>query len=180
MKIVFGLILLVILIPVLGRCDDLSTRSYSDEAVTFVVSIPVEKFSQNAIILVTLLDEEQLEMHERNAGCVSQFNLKTRTQKVICPEGVKYQKVSPPEKFKFPVQEITASIEFTSIRIRLGKKYSLHISGLSNDNCNTTSANVKDIANSRSITIEKLPWSSTEIFCQGNEDVNPKVKEQFG
>lgn len=158
------LILFLILIPVLARCDDLSIQGYSEKIVTFVVPISVEMFSQNAILRVSLWNEEQLEISERNSACMVSYNAQTKTQDIRCPEGIEYQEVLP-EEFTFSVQEVTASIKLRSTTIRRGEKYRLLISGLSNDNCNHASADVRDVANSGTITMERLSWHTTEMAC---------------
>ena len=164
-KYIYNLsILLLIFVPVLAECDGSSPRGYPEEIVTFIIPISVGIFSQNAILRVRLWNDEQLEISEKNSACTVSYNVQTKTEEVRCPEGVKYQEVTP-EEFMFPVQEINASIEVRSNTIRVGEKYRLLISGLSNDNCNSTSADVRDMANSETITMGKLPWCTTEMAC---------------
>lgn len=158
-------ILFVLLIPVSAKCDDSSTQGYSEKVVTFVVPIPIEMFSQNAILRARLWNEEQLEISEKNSACTVTYSVQTKTQDIRCPEGIEYQEASP-EEFTFLAREVTSSIKLKSTTIRLGEKYRLQISGLSNDNCNTTSADVRDVATSGTITTGKLSWNTTERACR--------------
>jgi len=153
-------ILFLVFIPVWVECDG----GYSGEVVTFVMPIPVEIFSQNAILRVRLWNNEQLEISEKNSTCAVSYNAKTRTEEIHCSGGVEYQEVTP-EEFMFPVGEINASIEVRSATVRVGEKYRLLISGLSNDNCNSTSADVREAANSETIIIAELSWRTTTMAC---------------
>lgn len=158
------IILFLICAPLGSGCDCLLTRAYSQEAVTFVVSIPVENFSQDAVIKVRLWDSEQLKISEINSGCSVSFDMRTRTETYHCPGGAEYQEPNP-EEFEFFVGDISSSIEIISATVNVGEKYRLLISGRSNDNCNSTSAAVRKVADSEIITIEKLFWSSTMMAC---------------
>ena len=157
-------ILFLIFVPVWVGSDDSSPRDYSEEVVTFVVPIPVEMFSQNAILRVRLWNDEQLKISKKNSACAVSYNAQTKTEEVHCPEGVEYQEVTP-EEFMFSVREIKTSIEVRSTTIRVGEKYRLLISGSSNDNCNSTTAETREVANSETITMEKLSWCTTEMAC---------------
>ncbi|MCK5178649.1 MAG: hypothetical protein KAR32_03900 [Candidatus Omnitrophica bacterium] len=164
-KYVCGLsILFLIFVPVVTECDDSLTRSYSEEMITFLVPIPVEMFSQDAILRVRMWNDEQLERSERNSACVVSYSRQTRTENIRCPEGVEYQAVTP-EEFTFSVGEINAILKVKSDMIKVGEKYRLLISGRSNDNCNTTSAEIRDVADNETITIGALSWRTTELAC---------------
>lgn len=157
-------VLFFILAPLVLDCDHLLPQAYSQEVVTFVVPISVEKFSQDAVIRVRLWNEEQLKMNEKTSACAVSYNMQTKTEEVRCPAGVEYSEVVP-EEFMFSVEEINSSIEVRSSAITVGERYRLLISGRSNDNCNTTSADVREVANSEIIVIEKLSWRTTAMGC---------------
>ena len=148
------------------NCDHLLPRACSQEVVTFIVPVSVGMFSQDAVIRVRLWDEEQLETSENTSGCTVSYNVQTKTEDVRCPQGVEYAQVMP-EEFMFDVGDINSNIEITSAAVRVGEKYRLLISGKSKDNCNTTSAEVREVADSETIVIERLSWSTTAMGCIG-------------
>ncbi len=98
------------------------------------------------------------------ANCVVSYNAEFQKEEIHCPEGVEYEEVTP-EDIIIPVQEISKSVKLESDQIRVGERYRLLITGLSNDNCNTTSASIEDIAQQVDITFENLGWATTEIGC---------------
>lgn len=157
-------LLLLIFVPVLAECGDSRTRAYSESTTTFIVPISVEMFSQEAILRVRLWRDEPQDMSERNSACSVSYNPQTKTEEVHCPPGVEYKAVTP-EEFTVPVQDIKTTITVRSHSIRTGEKYRLQISGLSRDNCNTTMAEVRNVANAETITIEKLSWETTGKAC---------------
>jgi len=136
----------------------------STGSITFTVPIVVELFSDEATLRLTLWNADQLEIIKRTGACSITYNLETQTEEIHCPQGVEYEAVTPDE-FTFPLQEIGEFIEVESDNIRIGERYRLQISGLSSDNCNTTSANVEGIAQQADITIEDLTWMTTMMAC---------------
>ena len=157
-------IIFLIFVPVLAEGNASSPRDYPEEIVTFIVPISVGIFSQNAILRIRLWNDEQLEISEKNSSCTVSYNVQTKTEEVRYTGGAKNQEVTP-EVFTFPVQEINATIEVRSNTIRVGEKYRLLISGRSNDNCNMTSADIRDVANTENVTLGKLSWRTTEMGC---------------
>ncbi len=160
--ILFVIILILSSLP--SGCDLTSSDIDSAGSVTFTVPVDVEMFSDEATLRLTLWNADQLEIMIRTADCSISYNLETQTEEIHCPEGVEYEAVTPDE-FTFPVQEIDEFIEVESDNIRIGGKYRLLISGLSSDNCNTTSASVESIAQHAEIVIEDLMWMTTLMAC---------------
>lgn len=162
--VIVGLFLVTIL---MGGCSVPTTQSsppISTDNIAFIIPIQVEAFSKDATLRVSLWNAEQLEANEKNATCTFSFDAQTGTEKVQCPEGVEYREVTP-EEFTIPIHDINTSIRITSKSIRMGEKYMIQISGLSNDNCNSASASYGDTANSKTITLEDLTWMTTLMAC---------------
>jgi len=157
-------LIILIFFSLLSGCDLTSPDIDSTGSVTFTVPVDSDMFSNEAILRLTLWNADQLEIMKRTANCSISYNLETQTEEIHCPEGVEYEEVTP-EEFTFPVQEIGEIIEVESDNIRIGKKYRLLISGLSSDNCNTTSASVEGIAQHADIIIEDLMWMTTLMAC---------------
>ena len=155
---------ILILFSLLSGCDLTAADIDSTGSVTFTVPVDVAMFSDEATLRFTLWNADQLEIMKRTADCSITYDLETQTEEIHCPEGVEYEAVIPDE-FTFPVQEIGEIIEVESDNIRIGEKYRLMISGLSIDNCNTTSASVEGIAQQADITIEDLVWMTTLMAC---------------
>jgi len=160
--ILFVIILILSSLP--SGCDYTSSDIDSTGSISFTVPIDADMFSDEATLRLTLWNADQLEIMKRTAGCSITYNLETQIEEIHCPEGVDYEAVTPAE-FTFPVQEIGEFIEVESNNIRIGEKYRLMISGLSSDNCNTTSASVEGIAQHAEITIEDLMWMTTLMAC---------------
>lgn len=160
------LILLPILIYTLSGCGVASLGAGPQERVTFSVPIDAEMFSEEATIRFALWDFDQLEVMKKTAGCVISYDAASQTEEVHCPEGVEYEEATP-EEYSYPIREIGESVLIESVSVRVGEKYRLLISGLSKDDCNTTSANVEDVARSADITIElkDLMWMTTLMAC---------------
>lgn len=149
---------------ILSACNMPSQEGDSAGGVSFIVPIDVAMFSQDGVVRARLWSADQLEITERTANCAVSYNQQTQTEEVHCPEGIEYQEVTP-EEFIFPIQEIGVSIKVSSDVIRVGEKYRLLISGPSNDNCNTTSASVVDIARSSDVNLDDIAWETTVMAC---------------
>lgn len=132
--------------------------------VTFVIPIQVENFSKGAVLRISLWNAEQMEAAEQNGNCMVVYDARTGTETVQCPEGVEYQEAVP-EELIIPVGDIDTSITVTSKSIRVGEPYRIQISGLSSDDCNSTSASVDGTADSETVTLENLAWMSTLMAC---------------
>jgi len=159
-----SLALILILLSILSACAEQSSAIDSSESVTFTVPIDAEMFSEEAALRFTLWNADQLEIMKRTANCAVSYNAELQKEEIHCPEGVEYEEVTP-EEIIIPVQEIGKSAKFESDQIRLGERYRLLVTGLSNDNCNTTSASIEDIAQHVDITFEDLGWATTEMGC---------------
>jgi len=142
----------------------MSSDIVSTGSVTFTVPVDVDMFSNEATLRLTLWNADQLEIIKRTAACSITYNLETQTEEMHCPQGIEYEEVTP-DGFTFPLQEIDEIIEVESDNIRIGEKFRLQISGLSSDNCNTTSASVESIAQHAEIIIKDLMWMTTLMAC---------------
>jgi hypothetical protein len=162
--IFFTLLINLFILSMLPGCDKTSSANEPPGRVTFTIPISAEIFSKKGDLRVRLWDADQLDIMAKTANCAVSFDLETQTEEVHCPEGVEYEQVMP-EEFSFPLQEIGASIEVKSSKIRVGERYRLLISGLSNDDCNTTSATVESVAQTDSITLKDLMWATTLMAC---------------
>ena len=157
-------VLILILLSIQSACAGQSTDVDSSRSVTFTVPIDAEMFSEEATLRFTLWNANMLEIITRTANCAVSYDVESQKEEIHCPEGVEYEEVTP-EEISIPVQEISNSAKFESDQIRVGESYRLRISGLSNDNCNTTSASIEDIAQQADITFEDLGWAMTEMGC---------------
>ena len=157
-------VLILILLSILSACAVQSSAIGSSGSVTFTVPIDTEMFSEEAALRFTLWNTEQLEIMKRTANCAVSYNVELQKEEIHCPEGVEYEEVTP-EEIIFLVQEISKSAKFESDQIRVGERYRLLITGLSNDNCNTTSASIEDIVQQVDIIFEDLGWATTEMGC---------------
>lgn len=157
-------VIFLFLFSLLYGCDWTAADIDSTVSISFTVPIDAEMFSDEATLRLTLWNADQLEIMKRTADCSISYDLETQTEEIHCPEGVEYEAVTPDE-FTFPVQEIDEFIEVESDNIRIGEKYRLQISGLSSDNCNTTSSIIEGIAQHAEITIEDLMWMTTLMAC---------------
>jgi hypothetical protein len=156
--------LILVLLSFLSACAVQSSAVDSTGSVTFTVPIDAEMFSEEAPVRFRLWNADQLEIMHRTANCAVSYNVELQKEEIHCPEGVEYEEVTP-EEIIIPVQEIGTSVKFESDQIRVGERYRLLITGLSNDNCNTTSASIEDIAQQVDITFEDLGWATTEMAC---------------
>ncbi len=159
-KTIFVLVLLVIT----AGCNLIPSDTTSDTAVSFTITIDTRAFSAERPLRFAIWSAAQLEIAQRNANCSISYNAETETEKVNCPEGVIYEPVTPIE-FTFELDEIADRVELTPGNIHVGESYRLQISGLSSDNCNTTSASVEYIAKSEEVIIEDLMWMTTMMAC---------------
>jgi hypothetical protein len=141
-----------------------STPMQPTAGVTFMVSVPVERFSPKGTLQVLVWNAEQIAAQERQGECVIAHDMQTGTDTTLCPEGVQYQEITP-EKFDFPIQAINQSIRLTSQKVKNGEKYRIALRGLSSDDCNSTSATAEGTATSSTITLGNLDWLTTEMAC---------------
>lgn len=132
--------------------------------VTFIIPIQVDAFSKDATLRVSLWNAEQLEASDNNAPCVVSYNAETGGEEVQCPDGVEYRQATP-EELVIPIGDVGTSITVTSKGIQVGERYRVLISGLSHDDCNSSSASVDGTAQSETITLENLEWMTTLMAC---------------
>jgi hypothetical protein len=160
------IVLILILLSILSGCGLVPPGLVSSEPVIFTVAVDPEMFSEEATIRFALWDSDQLEIMEKTAGCVISYDAASKTEEVQCPKGVEYEETTP-EEYTYSIQEIWEFIHIGSESVTVGERYRLLISGLSNDDCNTTSANVEDVAQSAEIIIgsEDLMWMTTMMAC---------------
>ncbi len=151
---------------ILSGCFAVETNSDENEFVTFQIPINKAIFSEKAVLNVRLYTEEQLKILEEQDSCFISYD-QQNGEKISCPDGVEYQKIIP-EEFTFFIQDIENQIEVKSVFIQTGKKYRLLVTGLYNDNCNTTSGGIIAIARSETIKLDELFWITTAIGCFSN------------
>jgi len=157
-------VLNLILLSILSACAVQSSAIDTTGSVTFTVPIDAEMFSEEAALRFILWDADQLEIMNRTANCTASYDVELQKEEIHCPEGVEYEEATP-EEIIIPLHEISKSAKFASDQIRVGERYRLLITGLSNDNCNTTSASIEDIAQQVDIIFEDLGWATTEMGC---------------
>ena len=136
----------------------------SNESVIFVIPIEKNIFNQNTNIAIKLYNSQQIQILEQNSSCTASYNSQTKSEKTVCQNGRKYSQVIP-EKFILPITKINEDIRLTSKILKIGEKYRLSISGLSDDNCNTTSTQIIDTANLNTIKIKGIMWLTTTRNC---------------
>ena len=161
------LALAILLLTTILGCSLPTTLPFSSHQrgnITFIIPIQVEAFSKDEPLHVSLWNEEQITINEKNALCGVSYDAQTGIEKIQCPEGIEYREVLP-EEFTISLRDIRTSITITSMSIRMGEKYMIQISGLSNDNCNSTSASFTGKANSKTITLDELTWMTTLMAC---------------
>ncbi len=131
---------------------------------TFVIPIPTDSFSKNTALQVAIWDDQQLAALDAQAECVVAHDSTTGADTIHCPAGVEYQEITP-EHFVLPIQSVGAKVVVTSTRVQRDAKYQLSISGLSGDDCNSTSAFYEGVANAATITLTDLSWGTTAMAC---------------
>lgn len=136
----------------------------SSENITFIISISPGMFSSEAVLQVRVFNEEQMKISDQNAHCTVSFDAQTGVEKMQCPTGVEFHEVQP-EIFEFPVPVLESRIELVSKTLRKGEEFMLQISGLSNDDCNTTSASLRGKVRTSIIKISDLAWATTLMAC---------------
>jgi hypothetical protein len=153
------------LLLVAGLCAcTAAPSSRSTATVTFNVPVPVEAFSPQAALQVSVWNARQLEQLRRQAECVVSHDVQTGNESVHCPDGVQYQAITP-EQFVFPLQGIKQSISVTSQTVKVGEPYQIALRGLSSDDCNSTSATAEGTAAASTITLGNLEWATTDLAC---------------
>ena len=153
---------IVLLFTLASACAAPTTQSAS--GVTFNLPVPVEMFSSRGTLQVLVWNADQLAALDRQGECVIAHDVQSGTDTTLCPEGVQYQEITP-EKFAFPIQAITHSIQLSSQTVKIGEKYRIAVRGLSSDDCNSTSAAAEGTASTSTITLGELDWTTTEMAC---------------
>jgi len=162
-RITIKLSILVFLLVSTG-CSLMFPDTASDTDVSFTIAIDASVFSADRPVRFVFWSEEQLSIAQQNANCAISYDAETETEEVHCPEGIIYQPVTPVE-FLLTLDEIGDRVEITPGNIFVKDRYRLQISGLSSDNCNSTSASVEEIARSTEIDIDNLMWMTTMMAC---------------
>ena len=146
---------------VVGAC---SLFVPTKEKVTFTVPVQTELFSQEAILHVQIWNAKQMEIMEKQSGCIVSYEPSTKAEQIHCPEGVEYQDLSP-EEFELPIYDLVDYIKVTSDVIYTGQEYEIHVYGISADNCNSTSTSFNGKAISNEVTAKHILWRTTEMAC---------------
>ncbi len=154
----------LVLLVITAGCNLIPSNTTSDTAVSFTITIDSRVFSAERPLRFAFWSAAQLEIAQRNTNCSISYSAETETEQVHCPEGVVYEPVTPIE-FTFELDEIGDRVELTPGNIYVGERYRLQISGLSSDNCNTTSAGVEEVAKSEEVVIDNLVWMTTMMAC---------------
>lgn len=155
---------ILILLCLSAGCDALYPGSSSGGQVSFTIAIDAGMFSAGRPVRFIFWNAGQLEIAQRNANCSVSYNTATETEEVHCPEGVVYEPVTPIE-FARSRDEIGDRVELTPGNIFVGERFRLQISGLSSDDCNTTTASIEDVARKAMVEVEDLMWMTTEMAC---------------
>jgi hypothetical protein len=164
MKQKFFLSILFIGSILLTGCSEPVETKKSDKFVVFNIQIDKKVFSNKGDLDIRILNDEQIKLSEKTANCVVSFDVATQKEAVTCPSGVEYKEIIP-EIFTFKIADIKGPIVIKSNSIKAGQKYSLNISGLSSDNCNTASVGVEKTADAEQENIKNLQWVVTGMAC---------------
>jgi len=132
--------------------------------VSFTISIEKRMFSPQAQIRVSLYNETEKRKADATAGCTVTYDLKTKKEIEVCPQGVLNTKAQP-QRFSFAVNDIKGSLQFVSSFVRLGELYQVTMAGLSSDNCNTTSATITGRIHSLDMHLKDFNWRQTQMAC---------------
>jgi hypothetical protein len=135
-------------------------------AVTIQVPVDSTQLATGSSLQVRVWNGDQLAMVERNGRCSTVFDPATGASTTRCPEGTSFQPVTP-EEFEFPVSGLTGRVEVRTANVRVGEKFRILLSGRSRDGCNTTAADHVGTADSASVTLGSLEWSTTARACLG-------------
>ena len=138
--------------------------------VTFTIPVSVENFNPEVPLSVTLYDESELDLRDRQAKCIEMAEVDAATGEMAiqikCPEGVIYQEPDP-EVFTFTIDQALREAQFTSSRVEVGDKYFLIVSGQYKDRCNHFSGQMAEASTARqsNITVEINEWVRTLMLC---------------
>jgi len=157
-------VLIIVLLPILSGCAGQSSAIDTSVNVTISLPIDAEMFSKDATLIFKLWNADQVEIIDRTANCTVSYDAELQKEEIRCPEGVEYEEVTP-EEIIIPVQEIGESVKIETDQIKVGERYRLAITGRSNDNCNTTSAGIDEVAQRADIALDDLSWATTEMAC---------------
>ncbi len=141
--------------------------SYSqpvEDAVSFTIPLDKTIFSESAIIRVVIWNEKELAKAKSGDECMVSFDMKTRQEKTVCPDGQVYEKPEPTE-FSFPVGDIEGDLKIAATYVRVEEHYKVQVSGKSKDNCNTASASAEGQAEEKLVTLAPLSYAVTEMAC---------------
>jgi|688.fasta_scaffold163928_3 hypothetical protein len=141
-----------------------SALAGESNAVSFRIQLKGLQFAPNGKLEVEVLNANQLQALQRQAGCRIIFDLSSNDKRINCPSGITYQEVIP-EKFTFNVRDLGQSVSVSSRTVRVGEAYAINLIGDSPDNCNTLRAKHSSTALSANIDLTDLPWWQTSIFC---------------
>ncbi len=133
-------------------------------AISLVIPIQTDRFSQTAAIQIHLFNGAQLVLEESNPICLIVHSISANTDLTQCPPGEEYKEVNP-EVFSYQSKELGDPIKLTSSTLKLGERYKIIISGLSADGCNTRSTQFTGVADSETILLKDLLWSNTMMPC---------------
>jgi hypothetical protein len=137
--------------------------------VTLRVPVDAALFAAGTSLRVQVWNGDQLAAVERNGRCATTFDPATGTESIRCPEGTTYEPVKP-EEAVFPVSDLAGSVEVSTTHVRVGDKFRILLSAKSRDGCNTTSADHVGTAESTSVALGSLDWSTTARGCLGAQD----------
>lgn len=162
--------------PLVSQAEeqDDSSEEETDQRVTFIVPVPVELFAPNTTTTMTIYNDEQTKALSEQAACTVIHDVGSNETETDCPEGVEYQETQP-EQFVFALSEIDEVIQIESQTVKIGDQFILTVSGMSKDNCNTTSGSIQAVAKSV-VTRIKPDWHTTLLACTDSSTADTPEK----
>jgi hypothetical protein len=130
--------------------------------VSLVVNINHALFAVDAVLEVDLWNASQLSSLDADSRCaIVQGPGGTQAQ---CPPGVTYITVVP-ERVQVPLSTLGATLEVSPHQIAAGEMFRIHLSAISRDGCNSTSADFVRMAASGQNLLGDPTWQTTALGC---------------
>lgn len=126
------------------------------------ITVPRGMFRQGKDVNVSVWNEKQMALLERNAGCVASMDA-SGVEKILCPTGVTYEKPTP-ESFTLTYDELASKVVLDLKSVAVGERYDIGIGGTAADGCNHTAAGVRGVATPM-IELKDVSFSSTMLAC---------------
>lgn len=143
------------------KANSSSPCESSDEKVTFSLKFSKDHFSENRDIQIWIYSQKDLAVRDQTDPNCTVSQSSDGVESSDCPDAPQ----PTPYKISYKKAELTETLEINTDHVQNNEKFEIFITGLSTDNCNTTSAREEGFATTATVELEIIDFMTTLMAC---------------